>query len=68
MTTKARKILDEIGNNISGDAMEWILSIDKLEKENRELKGKLGISEPEPEPAFQEPEPVEAGDDEDDQE
>lgn len=30
--TKARKILDEICDNISGDAKAWIRSIDKLEK------------------------------------
>ena len=30
--TKSRKILDEICDNISGDAKEWIRSIDKLEK------------------------------------
>lgn len=29
---KARKIMDEICDNISGDAKEWIRSIDKLEK------------------------------------
>lgn len=29
---KARKIMDEICDNISGDAKEWIASIDRLEK------------------------------------
>ena len=36
--SKSRKILDEVGDQISSFAKEAILSIDRLEKELAELK------------------------------
>jgi phage shock protein A len=53
MKTKAQKILNEIGNNISSESREAILSIDRLEHKVAELEEKLAempVPEQQPNP------------------
>lgn len=48
MKTKAQKILDEIGNNISSESREAILSIDRLEKKIAQLESEQVPAKPAP--------------------
>lgn len=55
--SKSRKVLNEVGDQISSFAREAILSIDRLEKELAELKASSKKEEPKKAEAKIEPKP-----------
>ena len=60
--SKSRKILDEVGDQISSFAKEAILSIDRLEKELAELKKDVKpapVKTEQPKPSQAQPSPEE---------